>query len=156
MTETSLSMSKKSGMVAALSVSDRKGVPKNNVNEVNLLVDWGIEGDAHAGNWRRQVSLLAAESIDKMLSRGVKALPGMFAENITTRGIDVASLQVGERISLGEAELVVTQIGKECHERCAIFHLAGDCVMPREGVFATVTKGGAIQVGDSINVIGHE
>ena len=142
------------GVIKAISVSKEKGVPKTNVSKVALKTDLGIVGDAHAGNWHRQVSLLAAESIDKMLARGAKVSPGDFAENITTEGIDLLSLSVGSRLRLGESvELEITQFGKKCHDRCEIFEQVGDCIMPREGVFARVTRPGRINVGDVIEVI---
>ncbi len=141
------------GRVAAISISAQKGVPKTNVPEARLVEDWGIEGDAHAGIWPRQVSLLALESIEKMRSRGLEVGPGAFAENITTESVDLSDLAVGARIRIGAAELELTQIGKECHTRCAIFEAAGDCVMPREGIFARVLTGGVIRVGDSVQVL---
>ncbi len=141
------------GRVIAVSVSTRKGIPKTNVERVSLVEEWGIEGDAHAGKWHRQVSFLAQESIDKIRAKGLDVRPGAFAENITTEFIDVPQLKVGQRVRIGQAELEVTQIGKECHARCAIYFQAGDCVMPREGVFARVVSGGAVQVGDEIEVL---
>ena len=140
--------------VHAISVSDRKGVRKDNVPSAVLRVDHGIEDDAHAGQWHRQVSLLALESIDKMTAAGLEVGPGDFAENITTKGIDIASLPVGTRLTLGDEVLLeITQIGKECHERCAIYYQAGDCVMPREGIFARVLTGGTVRAGDPIGIV---
>jgi len=138
------------GRVVALSVSDRKGVPKTNVPEVELVENHGIAGDAHAGPWHRQVSLLAIESIETMRAKGADVGPGAFAENITTEGLDLPSLQIGDRIVIGGAELEVTQIGKECHDRCAIYQAVGDCVMPREGIFARVLAGRRVRVGDGV------
>jgi MOSC domain-containing protein YiiM len=138
------------GTVTAISVSEARGTRKSNVPDARLLADHGIEGDAHAGEHRRQVSLLARESIDKMIEAGIDVGPGAFAENITTSGIDLLALQPGDRLTVGEAELEVTQIGKECHDRCAIYIEAGDCVMPREGIFARVLRGGTVAVGDEI------
>jgi molybdopterin adenylyltransferase len=135
------------GTVVAVSVSSKKGVPKVNVTSARLIQGWGIEGDAHAGNWHRQVSLLAIESIGKMQAKGLALRPGAFAENITTEGIDIPGLQVGCRLTIGEAEVEITQVGKECHARCAIFERVGDCVMPREGVFARVIRGGEVRAG---------
>lgn len=140
------------GTVAAISISERKGVPKTNVCSALLVPDWGIEGDAHAGNWHRQVSLLAIESIEKMRAKGLDVGPGAFAENLTTEFIDIPRLHVGDRVRIGDAELEITQIGKECHSRCAIFKAAGDCVMPREGIFGRVVIGGRIRVGDRVRV----
>ncbi len=140
------------GRVVALSVSRTRGIPKSNVESVRLISNWGVEGDAHAGAWHRQVSLLASESIEKMRGLGVRVRPGIFAENITTEGIDIPGLRVGDRIVIGESELEITQIGKECHDRCAIYYQAGDCVMPKEGVFAIVLRSGSVRVGDAISV----
>lgn len=145
----------KSGKIVAISISKKKGIPKTNIPYANLIENHGIEGDIHAGNWQRQVSFLAMESIEKMRQSGLPKLrPGAFAENITTEFIDVPNLKVGSKIKLGtEAVLEVTQIGKECHSKCAIFIKIGDCVMPKEGIFAKVIKSGKIFVGDKINVI---
>ncbi len=139
------------GRVVAVSVSDHKGIKKQNVATVRLLTEHGIEGDAHAGPWHRQVSLLAAESIAKIRAKGLAVAAGDFAENITTEGIRLWELPIGFRFRIGaEVLLEVTQIGKECHQRCAIFHQVGDCVMPREGIFARVVAPGSIQPGDGI------
>jgi molybdopterin adenylyltransferase len=141
------------GKVLAVNISRDKGTRKRNVERCELLVGFGLRGDAHAGQWHRQVSLLANESIDKMRRKGLKAAYGDFAENITTEGIDLLSLPIGTAVRAGqEAILRVTQKGKECHDRCAIYHEMGDCVMPREGVFAEVLHPGEISVGDSIEV----
>jgi len=147
-------MSNAGGRVVALSISARKGIPKTNVPRASLREEWGVEGDAHAGAWHRQVSILALESIRTMREKGLAVHPGAFAENVTTEGIDVAHLPVGGRLLMGEAELEITQIGKECHDRCAIYRAAGDCVMPREGVFARVVKGGTVATGDSVTLVG--
>jgi len=137
--------------VVAVSVSKKKGMRKANVESARLIEDFGIEGDAHASSdWHRQVSLLAIESIDKMRKAGLDVGPGDFAENITTEGIDLVSLPIGTKIRIGEAEGEVSQIGKECHDRCAIYKQAGDCVMPREGIFIKVLKGGVIAPGDEV------
>jgi len=144
----------KMGKVVSVNVSEKKGVVKNPVNEIELVEDFGVKGDAHAGKWHRQVSLLAEESIDKMKKMGLDHLDyGKFAENITTKGIDLPSLKIGTRMIIGEAEVEVTQIGKECHGGCEIKRLVGDCVMPREGIFVKVLKGGKVRVGDDIIVI---
>ena len=147
-------MSSTIGKVIAVSISKKKGIPKYNVPVVQLKKDWGIEGDVHAGKWHRQVSLLAMESIEKMKAKGLKVRPGAFAENITTEFINIPQLHIGDMLEVGEARLEITQIGKECHNRCAIYFTAGDCVMPREGIFAKVVKGGSIKVGTRIKV--HE
>jgi MOSC domain-containing protein YiiM len=142
------------GRIKAISVSERKGTRKVNVPEAHLRTDFGIIGDAHSGSWHRQVSLLPVESINKMAAKGVKVSPGDFAENITTEGIDLLTLSVGSRLKVGgNAELEITQFGKKCHDKCEIFERVGDCIMPREGVFARVTKEGSINVGDVIEAI---
>ncbi len=142
------------GRIKAISVSKERGTQKVNVPKAEVQADFGIVGDAHAGNWHRQVSLLAVESIDKMIAEGAKVSPGNFAENITTEGIKLFESSIGSKLKLGESvEVEVTQFGKQCHSRCEIFEQVGDCIMPREGVFAKVTKGGLINVGDIIEVI---
>ncbi len=138
--------------IISLNISRKKGVNKEPVESVRLKVDHGIEGDAHAGRWHRQVSLLAEESIDIMRARGLELTPGAFAENITTRGIDLAALPVGTRLVSGEVELEVTQIGKKCHQGCAIFKQVGDCIMPREGIFARVITPGSLHRGDTLEI----
>jgi cyclic pyranopterin phosphate synthase len=142
------------GRIKAISVSQKRGTQKTNVPEAELKTEFGIVGDAHAASWHRQISLLANESIEKMIAKGAKVSPGNFAENITTEGIDLLSLSIGSKLKAGEnVELEISQFGKECHSRCAIFEQVGDCVMPREGVFAKVTKGGLVKVGDVIEVL---
>lgn len=136
--------------VIAVCISEKKGERKKPVEAVELRENHGIAGDAHAGDWHRQVSLLAKESIDKMRAMGLDVTNGDFAENITTSGINLPSLPVGSRLQIGEALLEVTQIGKECHTRCAIYYQAGDCVMPKEGIFARVLKPGVIKAGDAV------
>ncbi|HMK65072.1 MAG TPA: MOSC domain-containing protein [Thermodesulfobacteriota bacterium] len=140
--------------IVAVSISDRKGIPKSNIGEGLLVEEFGLSGDAHGGPWHRQVSLLAMESIQKMKDLGLNVHPGSFAENITTEGIVLPELPIGTRLRLGPEALVeVTQIGKECHDRCAIYRLAGDCVMPREGIFVRILKGGPVKVGDDIEIV---
>lgn len=136
--------------VVAVCISRHKGERKTPVARVELRENHGIVGDAHAGEWHRQVSLLARESIDKMRALGLDVDNGDFAENITTVGIDLPALPVGTRLAVGETLLEVTQIGKECHTRCAIYQQAGDCVMPKEGIFARVLRGGPVQPGDPV------
>ena len=136
--------------VVAVCISENKGERKKPVDSVELRVDHGIAGDAHAGDWHRQVSLLALESIEKMRQMGLDVTTGDFAENITTSGIDLVSLPVGSMLQIGDTLLEVTQIGKECHSRCAIFYQAGDCVMPKEGIFAKVITPGIVKPGDGI------
>lgn len=139
------------GKVRAISVSEKKGVRKENVKSAFLKENFGIVNDAHAGNWHRQVSLLAIESINKIKRKLPGITPGAFAENITTKGINLPSLPVGTKLKIGEDVLLeISQIGKECHARCAIYYQAGDCVMPREGIFARVIKGGIITRDDKI------
>lgn len=137
--------------IKAISISDRKGIRKKNIESVRLIENFGLENDAHGGKWHRQVSLLAQESIDTMRAQGLEVVAGNFAENITTEGLDLTALQVGTHIILGETEIIISQLGKVCHHKCAIYHQAGDCVMPREGIFGVVSKGGRIQVGDTIS-----
>ena len=139
------------GKVLAVNVSEKKGTKKTNIKSCLLLKDFGLKDDAHGGPWHRQVSLLANESIEKMRVKGLKVGYGDFAENITTEGVDLVHLPIGTQIRIGDTVLVqVTQIGKECHERCAIYYQAGDCVMPKEGIFAEVIKEGEVKVGDQI------
>jgi MOSC domain-containing protein YiiM len=142
------------GLIKAISISKRKGTQKVNVPTAQLQADFGIVGDAHAGNWHRQVSLLSFESIDEIAAKGAEVLPGDFAENITTEDIDLHTLKPGDKLRLGEnVELEITQSGKRCHQRCKIFERLGDCIMPKEGIFAKVIKGGIINTGDAIEVI---
>lgn len=140
--------------VVEVSISKKKGVRKENIPEGTLIENHGFKGDAHAGDWHRQVSLLAIESIDKVRAKGLEVNPGDFAENITTSGIDLVNLPVGTKLEVGENVLMeVTQIGKVCHTKCAIYYLAGDCVMPREGIFTKVLKGGTVKKSDPIVVV---
>ena len=140
------------GTVVAVCVSSEKGVRKRPVEVVSVVPEHGIEGDAHAGATHRQMSLLAEESIEKMRASGLELAPGDFAENITTRGIDLPGLPVGTRLNINAVELEVSQIGKECHAACEIREIVGDCIMPREGIFARVISGGKIRPGDTIKV----
>ena len=142
----------KTGIIVSISTSAEKGVRKTPVESALLCVEHGIDGDAHAGAWHRQVSLLAEESIEKMRAKGLDVSYGDFAENITTRGLVLYELPVGTKMRIGECHAEVTQIGKECHDRCAIYYAAGDCVMPREGIFVRVLTGGRIKNGDEIIV----
>jgi MOSC domain-containing protein YiiM len=140
--------------IVAVCTSLGKGERKTDVGQGVLVANHGLQGDAHAGPWHRQVSLLAIESIDKMRALGLDVGPGDFAENLATEGIELFTLPVGARIKLGaEALGEVTQIGKVCHDRCAIYDQAGDCIMPREGIFIKVLKGGPIKAGDTIDVV---
>jgi MOSC domain-containing protein YiiM len=139
--------------VHSVNISRAKGERKQPVSSAELKAGHGLVGDGHAGGWHRQVSLLALESIDKMRRRGIDVGPGDFAENLTTSGIDLLQLPLGSRLKVGGAILEVTQHGKECHDRCAIYRQAGDCVMPREGIFAVVVEGAVISRGDGIEVV---
>jgi MOSC domain-containing protein YiiM len=141
------------GKVFAVCISENKGERKKPVEVVELKENHGIVGDAHSGEWHRQVSLLAMESIQKMQQKGLDVVSGDFAENITTEGIDLPSLPIGTRLAIGETLAEVTQIGKECHTRCSIYYQAGDCVMPREGIFVKIIKGGHVKKGDAIEVV---
>ncbi|MFH1758005.1 MAG: MOSC domain-containing protein [Pseudomonadota bacterium] len=142
------------GRILAVNISKEKGTRKSNVGQSCLVPALGLKDDAHAGEWHRQVSLLAMESIDKMVQLGLKVGPGDFAENITTQGLDLLKLPIGTRFKIGPSSLLeVTQIGKICHTRCAIYYQAGDCVMPKEGIFAKVLAGGEIKVGEEIHVL---
>jgi cyclic pyranopterin monophosphate synthase len=141
------------GVVISVNVSPGKGERKKPVERVVLREGHGIEGDGHAGPWHRQVSLLAEESIAKMVAKGLDVGPGDFAENVTTQGLDLVTLPLGTRFELGSALVELTQIGKICHDHCAIYYQAGDCVMPREGVFVRVLRGGEAKAGDAIRVV---
>jgi len=139
--------------VKAVNISLRRGTIKQQMDQVELIENYGIEGDAHAGDWHRQVSLLDQSSVDRMLELGAKGLvPGIFAENITTEGMDLCHLPIGTRLEVGDAILEVTQIGKECHHHCQVYQQVGMCVMPLEGIFTRVIKGGVVKAGISISV----
>lgn len=142
------------GYVVSLNISTKKGIKKTPVKEVTLKENHGIVGDAHAGEWHRQISLLDQSSIDKM--RELNLSPGDFAENITTSNLNLYTLPIGSKLHIGETILEITQIGKECHNACAIKNQVGDCVMPREGIFAKVIKEGIIHINDQIEVILNE
>ena len=139
------------GKVLAVNISEDKGTKKKNIQSCAVLKDFGLKGDAHAGPWHRQVSLLANESIQKMREMGLNVGYGDFAENITTEGVDLVHLPIGTEIRIGNSVILkVTQIGKVCHDRCAIYYQAGDCIMPKEGIFAEVMTEGEMKVGDEI------
>ena len=140
-------------IVKAVCISEKKGTRKIEAPSIKVVINHGIVGDAHAGNWHRQISLLAKESIDKLSDIGVELAPGVFAENIVTEGIELVSLAVGTRFKVGNSVLEVTQIGKECHNDCEIKRTAGKCVMPTEGIFAIVIEEGEIFPGDEISII---
>lgn len=140
--------------VVSLAVSKRKGTPKTPVEQIVILKDHGVEGDAHAGPWHRQVSLLATESIGKARGKGLDVTFGDFAENIATQGIDLVGLPVGSRIKVGKNVILeISQIGKVCHNKCAIYYKAGDCIMPKEGIFARVIEGGEVHRQDAIEIM---
>jgi len=140
--------------VVSIALSKKKGTRKKQVHEANLLQSHGIQGDAHAGPWHRQVSFLSSENIEKARRQGLDVTFGDFAENIATTGIDWKNVPVGTRVRLGESATVeITQIGKECHNKCAIYYQAGDCIMPKEGVFGRVITGGLIRCGDVIELL---
>lgn len=140
--------------IVSLAISKKKGTRKQTIDKGRLVKNHGFEGDAHAGDWHRQVSFLAAESIEDTRSKGLDVTFGDFAENIATTGVDWKTIPVGTRMRLGKtARVEITQIGKECHNKCAIYYQAGDCIMPKEGVFAKVIKGGVIERGDQIQIV---
>ena len=143
----------KTGKVIAVCISEMKKKKKNEVPSIRLIPEWGIENDAHAGKWHRQVSLLALEKIEAFRAKGADVDYGAFGENIIIEGFDFRSLPVGTRFRIGEALLELTQIGKECHTHCAIYHQVGACIMPREVVFTTVLEGGTVKAGDPVEMI---
>jgi MOSC domain-containing protein YiiM len=138
--------------IIATCLSEKKGTSKTDVGKITLVENQGVEGDAHAGPGNRQVSLIGMETVDKMRDLGIDIGPGGFGENITTQGVILWELPVGTNLRIGDVEMVVTQIGKECHTACAIRKKVGDCPMPREGIFAAVVKGGEICVGQTIEI----
>jgi molybdopterin adenylyltransferase len=143
------------GKVLSVNISEKKGTKKKKIGTCRLVKGWGIADDGHAGNWHRQVSLLSKKSIEKIREKGLAVSYGDFAENLSIEGIDLYLLPVGTELAIGEQVIIrITQIGKECHERCNIFYQVGDCVMPREGVFAEVLEEGEVTVGDAIRIIG--
>ena len=141
------------GNVLAVCVSTEKGTQKQNVGTAVFVEDWGIEGDAHAGKWHRQVSLLSHEKIEAFRARGAQVEDGAFGENLVVSGIDFRSLPLGTKFQCNDVVLELTQIGKECHNGCEIYKIMGDCIMPREGVFTRVLHGGAISVGDTLRIL---
>ena len=142
------------GKIEAVCLSDVRGVKKFNKNSAVLIENHGLEYDAHAGDWHRQVSLLSREEVDAFRARGAQVGPGDFGENLLVSGIDFSAVRIGTRFAVGSALLEVTQIGKECHAHCEIYKQVGDCIMPRHGVFAKVLKGGPVAVGDAIDIVG--
>ena len=143
------------GVVLSVNVSPETGTRKKPVGSAGFILDRGVAEDAHAGDWHRQVSLLACESIDKMIEKGLDVGPGDFGENLTTSGLDLVSMPLGTRLEVGDSVVLeISQIGKECHDRCAIYYQAGDCVMPREGVFGVVIAAGSVSADDPVVVVG--
>lgn len=140
------------GRVVAICTSVKKGTKKKEVKEIELVEDFGLKGDAHGGKWHRQVSLLAKEEIDSFNKKGGKVVYGDFGENLVTEGIDLASLSVGDKVIIGEVLIEITQLGKKCHDKCEIFYSVGECIMPTKGIFGKVLKGGAISLGEKIEL----
>lgn len=141
------------GKILAVCISEKKGTQKKPVDQIELVPDWGIAGDAHAGHWHRQVSLLAFEKIDEFRKKGADVEFGAFGENIVCEGFDLKTLPVGTRLRIGDCLLELSQVGKACHSHCEIYKVMGDCIMPREGVFTVVLKGGIVKPGDEITMI---
>ena len=141
------------GKVIAVCTSDRRGIQKQDVQSGYFAVDWGIDGDAHAGHWHRQVSLLADEAVERMRAKGLELHAGDFAENVLVSGMDLKELPVGTVLDAGTARLAVTQIGKTCHNDCEIRRLTGMCVMPTDGIFCIVIRSGALRAGDTIRIV---
>jgi len=141
------------GTIKAICLSDKRGMQKSQVESALFMPGWGIEGDAHGGGWHRQISLLSAQRVEEFNRMGAGVLPGAFGENLVVEGFDFRSLPVGTVFRCGDVLLETTQIGKECHTHCQIYHKMGDCIMPREGVFAKVLEGGVITVGDELSIV---
>lgn len=141
------------GEIKGICISEKRGTQKHEVESVRILKDWGIENDAHAGHWHRQISLLSFDKIEEFRKRGADVALGAFGENLIVEGYDFRSLPVGTRFQCGDVLMEMTQIGKECHSHCEIFKKVGDCIMPREGVFAQVLQGGSIRKGDVLEIV---
>lgn len=141
------------GKIMAVCISEKRGTQKKNIEKVRLIENFGLEGDAHGGNWHRQVSLLSYEKVRAFEEKGISVEDGAFGENLLVEGFDFKNLPVGTRFRCGEVLLEMTQIGKECHSHCEIYQTVGDCIMPREGVFARVLHGGMIQIGDELEIV---
>lgn len=141
------------GRIHGICISEKKGTQKHGIPEAELVTEWGIQGDAHAGKWHRQVSLLGLEQIEDFRARGAEVDFGAFGENLIVEGYRFRELPIGTRFQIGDVLLEMTQIGKECHSHCMIYKVMGDCIMPREGVFARVLQGGTVRVGDEITQI---
>jgi len=141
------------GKIIAVCISERKGTQKKNIHEAELITDFGIKNDAHAGKWHRQVSLLSYERINNFKAKGANIVDGAFGENLIVEGFDLSKLPIGTRFRCNDVILELTQVGKECHSHCQIYKIMGDCIMPREGVFTKVIQGGKIAVGDVIDIL---
>ena len=141
------------GKIMAVCISEKRGTQKKNIEKVRLIENFGLEGDAHGGNWHRQVSLLSYEKVRAFEEKGISVEDGAFGENLLVEGFDFKTLPIGTRFRCGEVLLEMTQIGKECHSHCEIYQAVGDCIMPREGVFARVLHGGMIQIGDVMEIV---
>ena len=141
------------GTILAVCVSEKKGTQKKNIQSARLVENWGIENDAHAGNWHRQVSLLSHEKVEDFRARGAQVDDGAFGENLVISGFDFKTLPIGTKFKCNDVILELTQVGKECHAHCAIYHAMGDCIMPREGVFTRVLHGGTVSVGDTFSIL---
>lgn len=141
------------GKIMAVCISEKRGTQKKNIEKVRLIENFGLEGDAHGGNWHRQVSLLSYEKVRAFEEKGISVEDGAFGENLLVEGFDFKTLPVGTRFRCGEVLLEMTQIGKECHSHCEIYQTVGDCIMPGEGVFARVLHGGMIQIGDELEIV---
>ena len=141
------------GKIMAVCISEKRGTQKKNIEKVRLIENFGLEGDAHGGNWHRQVSLLSYEKVRAFEEKGISVEDGAFGENLLVEGFDFKTLPVGTRFRCGDALLEMTQIGKECHSHCEIYQAVGDCITPREGVFARVLHGGEIQIGDEMEIV---
>ena len=141
------------GKIMAVCISEKRGTQKKNIDKVRLIENFGLEGDAHGGNWHRQVSLLSYEKVRAFEEKGISVEDGAFGENLLVEGFDFKTLPVGTRFRCGDVLLEMTQIGKECHSHCEIYQAVGDCIMPREGVFARVLHGGEIQIGDEMEIV---
>ncbi|MGL4760859.1 MAG: MOSC domain-containing protein [Sarcina sp.] len=141
------------GKLVSICISEKKGVGKTQITEIELVEGFGLKGDAHGGNWHRQVSLLEKEKIEDFIRRGGNVKFGDFGENLVTEGIDLDSIKVGDKVTVGGAILEITQKGKKCHDKCHIYKMVGDCIMPKNGVFATVEKGAKVEIGAEMEVI---
>lgn len=141
------------GKIMAVCISEKRGTQKKNIEKVRLIENFGLEGDAHGGNWHRQVSLVSYEKVRAFEEKGISVEDGAFGENLLVEGFDFKTLPIGTRFRCGEVLLEMTQIGKECHSHCEIYQAVGDCIMPREGVFARVLHGGMIQIGDVMEIV---